>query len=59
MSGTLTVTVGEETEEITVVNVGDSNYVSAAGLTALLGVLTVEADGVLTVSVPVNTGIGG
>ena len=59
VSGTLTVTVGEETEEITVVNVGDSNYVSAAGLTALLGVLTVEADGVLTVSVPVNTGIGG
>ena len=59
VSGTLTVTVGEETEEIAVVNVGDSNYVSAKGLTTLLGVLTVEANGVLTVSVPVNTGIGG
>lgn len=59
VTGTLTVTVGEETEEIAVVNVGDSNYVSAKGLTTLLGVLTVEANGVLTVSVPVNTGIGG
>ena len=45
--------------DISVVNVGDSNYVSAAGLTALLGVTTVEADGVLTVSVPAQTGVGG
>ena len=45
--------------EVNVVNVGGSNYVSAAGLAALLGVSAVEADGVLTVTVPVNTGIGG
>ena len=56
---TLTVTVDGTAMDISVVNVGDSNYVSAAGLTALLGVTTVEADGVLTVSVPAQTGVGG
>ena len=55
----LTVTVDGKAVEVNVVNVGGSNYVSAAGLAALLGVSAVEADGVLTVTVPVNTGIGG
>lgn len=58
-ANTLAVTVGDKTVEVTVVNMGDSNYVSAAGLTALLGLDATETDGVLTLSTPVNTGIGG
>ena len=59
VSGTLTVTVGEEAVEVAVMDVGSSNYVSAEGLAALLGLDAQEADGVLTLAVPVNTGIGG
>ena len=59
VSGTLTVTVGEEAVEVAVMDLGSSNYVSAEGLAALLGLDAQEADGVLTLAVPVNTGIGG
>lgn len=55
----ITITVDGEAVELTVVNVGDSNYVSASGLTALLGLDAKEAGGVLTLSVPVQSGVGG
>lgn len=58
-ANTLEITVDGKTVEVTVVNMGDSNYVSAAGLTVLLGLDAKEADGLLTLSMPVNTGIGG
>ena len=51
--------MGEEAVEVAVMDVGSSNYVSAEGLAALLGLDAQEADGVLTLAVPVNTGIGG
>ena len=59
VAGTITVTVDGKTVEVDVVNVGNSNYVSASGLKVLLGLDTKEADGILTLSMPVNTGIGG
>lgn len=55
----ITITVDGAAVDVTVVNVGDSNYVSASGLTALLGLDAKEADGVLTLSVPVKSGVGG
>lgn len=58
-AGTLTATVGEGTVEVSVMNLGDTNYISAKGLTALLGLTAQEADGVLNLSIPVNTGVGG
>ncbi|MBD5160984.1 MAG: bifunctional metallophosphatase/5'-nucleotidase [Oscillibacter sp.] len=58
-TNTLVVSVDGRTVEVAVVNMGDSNYVSAAGLTILLGLDAREADGLLTLSMPVNTGIGG
>ncbi|MBD5155062.1 MAG: bifunctional metallophosphatase/5'-nucleotidase [Oscillibacter sp.] len=59
VAGTITVTVDGKTVEVDVVNVGNNNYVSASGLKVLLGLDTKEANGILTLSMPVNTGIGG
>lgn len=53
----IAITVNDTAVEITAVNVGGSNYISANGLTALLGLDTKEADGVLTLSV--RSGAGG
>lgn len=58
-ANTLEISVDGKTVEVTVINMGNSNYVSAAGLTALLGLDAKEADGLLTLSMQVNTGIGG
>ncbi|MDE7242754.1 MAG: 5'-nucleotidase C-terminal domain-containing protein [Oscillospiraceae bacterium] len=58
-ASTAAVTVDGKTVEVAVMVRGGSNYVSAEGLTALLGVEAKEAGGVLTLSVPVSTGVGG
>lgn len=55
----VTITVDGKAVDLTVVNVGDSNYVSASALTALLGLDAKEAGGVLTLAVPVRSGAGG
>ena len=58
-AGTAAITVDGKTVEVAVMVQGSSNYVSAEGLSALLGVTAAETNGVLIFSVPVSTGVGG
>lgn len=50
--GTLAAHVDGESVEVAVMDLGNTNYVAAEGLAALLGVTAEEADGVLTLTVP-------
>lgn len=52
VAATVTMLVDGEAVEVSVMDLNNSNYISADGLAALLGVTATESNGVLTITIP-------